>query len=269
METSRKYGFNLPSRDGDDIADINLIADNFRIIEDELGSLDERVNSNAENIKASNVQLQNVTGMVENAVIVAGEALASANMAQETANSADTTALEAYERSISAEKKAEDASEQVEMLSSLTKKEMLNSELFLSFLGANERQVSFSIYHADAINVKFEANKKYVVSIPVDKYGTGTIKLSERVISFDLNHNGNEYVCLYEPKENIEITEFYELFVYGEGAANFPQDINVIIQETTAIIEKFGEIDLKTGDIETALDGIIAIQNELIGGGNQ
>ncbi len=38
MEYSEKYNFYLPSRDGDDIADINQISDNFRIIEENIPS---------------------------------------------------------------------------------------------------------------------------------------------------------------------------------------------------------------------------------------
>lgn len=109
METSQKYGFNLPSRDGNDIADINLISDNFRKVEDELNSLDQRVGSNTTNINDLDTQIRNATIMAENVVMVAGEAVNIARMAQETANSADTTAIEAYERSISAESKASEA----------------------------------------------------------------------------------------------------------------------------------------------------------------
>lgn len=38
MEYSEKYNFYLPSRDGDDIADVNQISDNFRIIEENIPS---------------------------------------------------------------------------------------------------------------------------------------------------------------------------------------------------------------------------------------
>ena len=33
MEKSEKFGFNLPSSNSDDIADMNQISDNFRIID--------------------------------------------------------------------------------------------------------------------------------------------------------------------------------------------------------------------------------------------
>lgn len=38
MEYSEKYNFYLPSRDGDDIADVNQISDNFRIVEENIPS---------------------------------------------------------------------------------------------------------------------------------------------------------------------------------------------------------------------------------------
>ena len=43
-ETSKKFGFILPSRDSDDIADINQISDNFRIIDENIPSKDELKN---------------------------------------------------------------------------------------------------------------------------------------------------------------------------------------------------------------------------------
>lgn len=36
MEYSVNFGFNLPSSDADDIADINKISDNFRIIDENI-----------------------------------------------------------------------------------------------------------------------------------------------------------------------------------------------------------------------------------------
>lgn len=39
MDKSKNYGFNLPSRDTDDIADINQISENFRIIDEELSGV--------------------------------------------------------------------------------------------------------------------------------------------------------------------------------------------------------------------------------------
>lgn len=44
MEKSEKFGFILPSRDADDIADINQISDNFRIIDENIPSKDELKN---------------------------------------------------------------------------------------------------------------------------------------------------------------------------------------------------------------------------------
>ena len=41
MEKSTNFGFNLPSRDGDDIADINQISDNFKIIDEKVASKED------------------------------------------------------------------------------------------------------------------------------------------------------------------------------------------------------------------------------------
>lgn len=44
MEKSQKFGFNLPSRDADDIADINQISENFRIIDENVPSTEDLKN---------------------------------------------------------------------------------------------------------------------------------------------------------------------------------------------------------------------------------
>lgn len=41
MEKSEKFNFYLPSRDGDDIVDVNQLSDNFRIIDETLLTKDE------------------------------------------------------------------------------------------------------------------------------------------------------------------------------------------------------------------------------------
>ena len=48
METSTNFSFNLPSRDNDDIADINQISDNFRIIDEKL-AIDQTFSETSEN----------------------------------------------------------------------------------------------------------------------------------------------------------------------------------------------------------------------------
>lgn len=44
MEISEKFGFKLPSRNADDIADINEISENFRIIDETVPSKEELTN---------------------------------------------------------------------------------------------------------------------------------------------------------------------------------------------------------------------------------
>jgi hypothetical protein len=44
MEKSEKFGFNLPSRDSDGVADINQISDNFRLVEEKVPSKDDLKN---------------------------------------------------------------------------------------------------------------------------------------------------------------------------------------------------------------------------------
>lgn len=49
MEISERFGFNLPSRDGDDLADINQISDNFRIIENVVPYVDGKFDPKSQN----------------------------------------------------------------------------------------------------------------------------------------------------------------------------------------------------------------------------
>ena len=49
METSTNFGFNLPSRDNDDIADINQISDNFRIIDEIMKETEQTFSGTSEN----------------------------------------------------------------------------------------------------------------------------------------------------------------------------------------------------------------------------
>ena len=49
MEKSERFGFNLPSRDGDDLADINQISNNFRIVEDVVPYVDENYDPKSKN----------------------------------------------------------------------------------------------------------------------------------------------------------------------------------------------------------------------------
>ena len=49
MEISERFGFNLPSRDGDDLADINQISNNFRIVEDVVPYVDENYDPKSKN----------------------------------------------------------------------------------------------------------------------------------------------------------------------------------------------------------------------------
>ena len=44
METSKKFGFSLPSGNSDDIVDINQISDNFRIIDENVPSTEDLKN---------------------------------------------------------------------------------------------------------------------------------------------------------------------------------------------------------------------------------
>lgn len=69
METSKKFGFNLPSRDSDDIADINQISDNFRIIDEIMNETDqtfEPTSTKAASGKAVNEAISGIQPIDEN-----------------------------------------------------------------------------------------------------------------------------------------------------------------------------------------------------------
>ena len=59
MEQSTKFGFNLPSRDSDDIADINQISDNFKIIEENVPSNEDLKNVKIETDKVFDPKSEN------------------------------------------------------------------------------------------------------------------------------------------------------------------------------------------------------------------
>lgn len=94
MEYSEKYNFYLPSRDGDDIADVNQISDNFRIIEENIPSkkdLDDAVG----NVKIEVDQIYDPTSKNAQSGIAVAEAIVGV---EDTANIARGEAGQALEK---------------------------------------------------------------------------------------------------------------------------------------------------------------------------
>lgn len=68
METSTNFGFNLPSRDNDDIADINQISDNFRIIDEIMKETDQTFLGTSENPQSGTAVAEALSAYVPKAV---------------------------------------------------------------------------------------------------------------------------------------------------------------------------------------------------------
>ena len=67
MKTSTNFSFNLPSRDNDDIADINQISDNFRIIDEKL-AIDQTFSETSENPQSGTAVAEALSDYVPKAV---------------------------------------------------------------------------------------------------------------------------------------------------------------------------------------------------------
>lgn len=78
METSTNFGFNLPSRDNDDIADINQISDNFRIIDEKL-AIDQTFSETSENPQSGIAVAQAVSTVFKQSKAQFGDELISAD----------------------------------------------------------------------------------------------------------------------------------------------------------------------------------------------
>lgn len=68
METSTNFGFNLPSRDNDDIADINQISDNFRIIDEIMKETEQTFSDTSENPQSGTAVAEALSDYVPKAV---------------------------------------------------------------------------------------------------------------------------------------------------------------------------------------------------------
>ena len=152
--------------------------------------------------------------------------------------------------------------EEMELLSSLTPKELYRAEgVQLNPIGGDENEQALLVNPPLEIDIKLEANQSYTFSLthPTSKYGNGIIRVQANGFRFNLLHDGSRYTCVYKPKTDIENLRIDSITVEGVMFGEFPTEIDMVVVKNTAIIEKFG-------DIESALDGIIAIQENLIGG---
>ena len=145
--------------------------------------------------------------------------------------------------------------EQVHDLFMETKEIYKAEELILSPSGKEDES---HIFHIDHHYVELKANESYAFSIPHAIVGNGKMKLTfANGGSFNLKHDGNSYTGIYRPTEDVYPLTLYYLYVYGVEEFRGPVDLHIWHLLPMA---------KKLGDIEKALDNIIDIQNNLIGG---
>ena len=77
MDRSTNYNFYLPSRDADDIADINQISDNFRTIDTKMKDIEDAVETAQETAEAAGTLANTVQEAVESLPVESGEGLYS------------------------------------------------------------------------------------------------------------------------------------------------------------------------------------------------
>ena len=148
-----------------------------------------------------------------------------------------------------------DLMEQVYDLSEEPQEIYKAEELILSPSGLEDES---HIFHIDHHYVELKANEGYVFSIPHAIVGNGKMKLTfANGGSFNLKHDGNSYTGIYRPTEDVYPLTLYYLYVYGVEEFRGPVDLH---------IGHLLPMAKKLGDIEKALDNIIDIQNNLIGG---
>ena len=141
-------------------------------------------------------------------------------------------------------------------------KEIYKAEgLDLNKIGGTETECCYGFDKNLQHNVELKANDEYIFSIPHSLVGNGEMSISIREIGIvKLKHNGDSYTGIYTPTKDVYTFTLYELKIYG--ASVFSTTIDLHIEHLSPLAKKFGDID-------SALDGIISIQESLIGGDTQ
>lgn len=230
MEHSENFNFSLPSRDTDDIVDINEISDNFRIIDGKLFDLDSETADQTYDPASANAQ--------------SGIAVAEAIAAQPkqipeitSLTLSDETPLGVY-----------------------ILKGNSNIRYVSKYNDGGLKEIPFS-------NIKVESDTLINISrIPIlvppgmSRYGIRVMFLSE-VTEFD---------SVVPIKRTLGYIEYWKESSSSTGYPatgtityyNYASKVSV----EEAVTEAKGYTDTKIGSIDTALDNIIALQNSYIGG---
>lgn len=118
-----------------------------------------------------------------------------------------------------------------------------------------------------------------VADYVAEQVGGSSIEIVDNLISTDKNKalSANMGRELFETKvdkiENMGLSEILAVLYYAQNPATGAEESSLNIVDQNRFLQEIvfynkEQIDNKMGDIETALDNIIAIQNELIGGEN-
>ena len=173
-------------------------------------------------------------------------------------NSFDDSSIEGSNEFTALQSALSDVSELMEDLRGLiaeTKEIYKIENIGLGGLGGNETERLFSIH--SELNVEPKATEKYLFSIPRPLEDADAMELQTDVADISLSYDGDRYTGLFIPKTDVSALVLEYLIVYGVSDYSGPIDLH---------IEHLYPMAKKVGDIETALDNIIDIQNNLIGG---
>lgn len=248
MEKSEKFGFNLPSSNNDDIADINQISDNFRIID---------------NKALTNEELQSILSKeLENKMDKFGSVFFLANGIDPSKKDKTYLGIDSPELILSRiiEESGEDTSV---ILKGVSTPSNASNDVV-----ANKGYVDELFKNIDISGID--------VSGKMDKFGE--VSTEGNTVTVDVGSGGKNFI-FYGNANAFEINSaiarincgVFDLISGGNeviSADNGNLKLRRLIaptDDTDAVNKMY--VDDKVGSIETALDSIIAIQNSILGGG--
>lgn len=144
----------------------------------------------------------------------------------------------------------------------LRSEELYNHLPTISYSGGDDYHRLITIHGTLPVDLK--TGETYVFSIVAPKIGA-SVRFGNLGV---LNYVGDRYTAKLTLKNDITTLESMHL-TFDRNSPDDEVNINkIIIEKKAPIREKFDDIEAQIGNVETALDGIIALQENLIGGGN-
>lgn len=273
MEKSEKFGFNLPSSNSDDIADINQISDNFRIIDNKVLTNEELQSILSKELENKMDKWAEIDADLDRFAII--QALAKSVQLH---NSSSASHLDLYDEAVLLSKNRT-------VIAKENKNTGFNTELAVGegivtlSTGKNDDVVLNGVATPTEESPDNQAvNKGYVdealknidiseidLSGKMDKFGTvkkngnngQTIQLD--TLTYLNDSNGQTVAMIGMSPDEVNINK--NLGMMNKRIKNLGNPTD----DTDAVNKKY--VDTAIGSIDSALDSIIAIQNSILGGG--